>query len=151
MNLSLAGWGSALAIALLALWRVEVAGLAVEAAEKETARVEERLSDSLLRVTEQAVVIDAQAKSLADATHAGRLFMTLSEAIERDGRATRQTLAEIKANDKAVAEYLLGTVPAAYGVQFARPETTDPQAYNAAGAVPPGGVPAAGATASPAQ
>lgn len=149
MNLS--GWAVALLVVVLALWRVEVAGLAEKAAAKNAGYLSEKLADSALRITEQAAVIESQAKSLADASHAGRLLLTLSEAIERDGRATRQTLAEIKANDKAVADYLLGTVPAAYGVQFARPDTTDPEAYSAAGALPVGGVPPAGSSVSPAQ
>lgn len=149
MNLS--GWlGLALVVAL-ALFGVSSMDSKLDLEKQHSAGLQQRLGDSALRVTEQAAVIQSQQAAMADATEASRLFSTLTQTIQRDGKATRQTLAEIKAHDQAVADYLRSPVPAAYGVQFTRPATTDPAAYRYSGSLPAGGVPAASTGADPRQ
>lgn len=58
----------------------------------------------------------------------------------------QRNFTELKRNDEEVAAYLANPVPAALGLRYARPDTTDPSAYRAAGApgVQPGGLPSAG-------
>lgn len=146
--MNLTGWlGVALVIAL-AVWRIDAVSNDRDAQALRADSFETQLAESALRVTEQSKIIQAQAVAMQDAAQSSRLFQSLTQTIQRDGQATRQTLAEIKANDKAVADYLLGAVPAVYGVQFARPATYDPAAYRP-GAVPAGGLPAARAAGDP--
>lgn len=144
-------WLCVALIAVLALWRIDAVDSSRELEALRADGLQTQLVESALRVTEQSKVIQAQTTAMADASQASRLFQSLTQTIQRDGQATRQTLAEIKANDKAVADYLLLPVPAAYGVQFSRPATYDPSAYRHTRAMPIGGVPTASAPASAGQ
>lgn len=101
-----------------------------------------------------AELVTLQANALANG-------QALQGELLRIGTATRQlqqtlniqtarldaSLDELKRNDQATRDYLLGAVPAAVGMRHARPETTDPAAYRQAAAgvradpVPPAGPP----------
>jgi hypothetical protein len=90
----------------------------------------------------QAGVLAQQQKTLGDLAEIERRMQLLDQAVARNRAALAAELAELKRNDKAVADYLAGAVPAALGRLYERPETTDPGAYTApngmqSGAVPP--------------
>lgn len=142
---------AALLIGVLALWRIDAAESARALAEQTAKATAEQLTAEQARTAEQSAVIDGQREQMGRMTDADRAFRALAQTIARDGAATRQTLQELKENDQAVAEYLRGAVPAVYGVQFARPETTDPAEYKPGRAVPAGGLPPSGAPGNPAQ
>lgn len=142
---------AALLIGVLALWRIDAAENAQAMAEQAGAHNAELLASEQARTAEQSALIADQREQMGRMTDADKAFRALAQTITRDGAATRQTLQELKENDQAVAEYLRGAVPAVYGVQFARPETTDPAEYKPGRAVPAGGLPPAGAPGSPAQ
>jgi uncharacterized protein YaaR (DUF327 family) len=143
--------GAALLIGVLALWRINAAENAQALAEQTVTHNAALLASEQARTAEQSEVIAAQREQMGRMTAADTAFRALSQTIARDGAATRQTLQELKENDQAVAEYLRGAVPVVYGVQFARPETTDPAEYNPGRAVPAGGLPPAGAPRDPGQ
>jgi len=142
---------AALLIGVLALWRIDAAESARALAEQTAQATADKLAAEQARTAEQSAVITDQREQMGRMTDADRAFRTLAQTIARDGAATRQTLQELKENDQAVAEYLRGAVPAVYGVQFARPETTDPAEYKPGRAVPAGGLPPAGTPGNPAQ
>jgi len=144
-------WCIALLVAALALWRIEVFDSARALAEQDSSNVGDQLVAEQLRTAEQAGVIADQRAQLKQAQTADRLFRSLAQTIARDGDVTRNALQELKENDQAIADYLAGAVPPAYGVQFARPETTDPTQYKPGAALPPGGLPPAGTSAGAGQ
>lgn len=143
--------GVALLIGVLALWRIDAAESGRALAEQSAQAATESRDAYQARALEQAGVIYEQRAQMARMTDADKAFRALAQTINRDGAATRQTLQELKENDQAVAEYLRGAVPAVYGVQFARPETTDPAEYKPGRAVPAGGLQPAGPPGNPAQ
>lgn len=143
--------GAALLIGVLALWRIDAAESARVLAEQAVTHNAALLAVEQARTAEQSAVIADQRDQMGRMTDADKAFRALAQTITRDGAATRQTLQELKENDQAVAEYLRGAVPAVYGVQFARPETTDPVEYKPGRAVPAGGLPPAGPAGNPAQ
>jgi len=143
--------GAALLIGVLALWRIDAAESARVLAEQAVTHNAALLASEQARTAEQSAVIAGQREQMGRMTDADKAFRALAQTITRDGAATRQTLQELKENDQAVAEYLRGAVPAVYGVQFARPETTDPTEYKPGRAVPAGGLPPAGPPGNPGQ
>lgn len=144
-------WGIALLVVALALWRIEAVDSARALAEQASSNAADLLTAEQQRTAEQAGVIADQRTQLKQAQTADRLFRSLAQTIARDGDVTRNALQELKENDQAIADYLAGAVPPAYGVQFARPETTDPTQYKPGAALPPGGLPPAGTSAGAGQ
>ncbi|VVN67540.1 hypothetical protein PS726_00191 [Pseudomonas fluorescens] len=143
--------GIALLVTVLALWRIEVADSARTLAEQASSNAGEKLKAEQQRTAEQAGVIADQRAQLKQAQAADRLFRSLAQAIAKDGDVMRHALQELKENDQAIADYLVAAVPAAYGVQFARPETTDPTQYKPGTDLPAGGLPSAGTPADTGQ
>lgn len=143
-GMKLIPWGIALLVAALALWRIEAMDSARALAEQASSNVGNQLAAEQQRTAEQAGVIAEQRAQLKQAQTADRLFRTLAQTIAKDGDVTRNALQELKENDQAIADYLAGVVPPAYGVQFARPETTDPTQYKPDATLPAGGLPPAG-------
>ena len=143
--------GAALLIGVLALWRIDAAESARVLAEQAVTHNAALLASEQARTAEQSAVIAGQREQMGRMTDADKAFRALAQTITRDGAATRQTLQELKENDQAVAEYLRGAVPAVYGVQFARPETTDPTEYKPGRAVPAGGLPPSVPPGNPGQ
>lgn len=139
-------WGVALLVAALALWRIEAVDSARALAEQAGSNVSIQLTAEQQRTAEQAGVIADQRAQLKQVQAADRLFRSLAQTIAKDGDVTRNALQELKENDQAIADYLAGAVPVAYGVQFARPETTDPTQYKPSPDLPAGGLPPASAT-----
>ena len=67
------------------------------------------------------------------------------QLLQRQHRETQKAFEDLKANDKATADWLRGAVPAALGGLYQRTETTDPTAWHV---VPSGGLPTAGSRAA---
>lgn len=104
----------------------------------------------------------AERDGLADLLHSQ---LVLRESIDKIDRQTRtitaaldgqtaqlnRNMAELKRTDEKSRAYLAELIPAALGVRYARPATTDPVAWRAGAVVQPGAVPAAGQAAASAQ
>lgn len=91
----------------------------------------------------QASVLAQQQKTLGELAEIERRLQLVGQAVDRNRAAQAAAFAELKRNDKAVADYLAGAVPAALGRLYERPETTDPAAYTAPAGVQPGAMPPA--------
>jgi len=107
-------------------------------------QAEQRLADAEALVLQQATVLAAQQETLGQLADIDRRLLQLSQTITRNQAAQSAAIEELKRNDQAVADYLAAAVPAALGLLYQRPETTDPAAYTAAPGLRPGGVPAPG-------
>jgi len=138
-------------VLVLGAWRIERLTSALDLAELAASHAGNQLAGERDRMAEQAAVIAEQRAQLNEGRAADQLFRTLSQTIVKDGDVTRHALQELKKHDQAVAEYLRGAVPAVYGVQFERPETTDPAQYTSRAAMPAGGLSLAGTSARAGQ
>lgn len=149
--MSLNPWAVSVAalVVVLALWRADHSDQARAAAEQRSVSH----SADKVRLLEHN-------KQLADALASRDELQAMLSRIDRNGQqlqvtVTGQTalinrnLTELKRRDQESAKYLAWPVPAALGLRYARPATTDPVAYRAAATgVQSGPVPAA-STASP--
>ncbi|OPE26862.1 hypothetical protein APB19_31065, partial [Pseudomonas aeruginosa] len=88
-----------------------------------------------------------QQRQLGRVAEIERQTRQLGQALEVQGTRHAAALRELKENDQAVRDWLRAGIPAVLGRMYARPETTDPSAYRAAGQVPADAV---SATRSPA-
>lgn len=113
----------------------------IEARRADAARVDLAKAEQMIEL--QAGVLAQQQKTLGDLAEIERRMQLLDQAVALNHAAQSAALAELKRNDKAVADYLAGAVPAALGRLYERPETTDPAAYAAPHGVQPGTVPPA--------
>lgn len=113
----------------------------IEAQRADTAQSDLAQAQQLIEL--QAGVLEQQQKTLGDLADLERRLLLLGQAVDRNRAAQAAAFAELKRNDKTVADYLAGAVPAALGRLYERPETTDPSAYTAPAGVQPGAVPAA--------
>lgn len=102
------------------------------------------MSDAHLKLLTKLEELDAYTHTvLHQFPKLERHLLLLGQAVDRNRAAQAAAFAELKRNDKAVADYLAGAVPAALGRLYERPETTDPAAYTAPAGMQPGAVPAA--------
>lgn len=113
----------------------------IEAQRADTAQSDLAQAQQLIEL--QAGVLEQQQKTLGDLADLERRLLLLGQAVDRNRAAQAAAFAELKRNDKAVADYLASAVPVALGRLYERPETTDPAAYSAPTGVQPGAVPAA--------
>lgn len=113
----------------------------IETQRADTAQADLAQAQQLIEL--QAGVLEQQQKTLGDLAEIERRMQLLGQAVDRNRAAQAAAFAELKRNDKTVADYLAGAVPAALGRLYERPETTDPAAYSAPTGVQPGAVPAA--------
>lgn len=93
------------------------------------------------KVAEQADALEAWQRRDARLVKLETSQRATDQLLQRQHRETQKAFEDLKANDKATADWLRGAVPAALGRLYQRAETTDPTAWRV---VPPGGVPAAG-------
>lgn len=113
----------------------------IEAQRADTAQANLAQAEQLIEL--QADVLAQQQKTLGDLAEIERRLQLVGQAVDRNRADQVAAFAELKRNDKAVADYLTGAVPAALGRLYERPETTDPAAYAAPAGVRPGAVPSA--------
>lgn len=87
-----------------------------------------------------------QAALQGQLTAISRITQQLNIDLGKQSGLINRNFEEQKRNDKQIADYLGGAVPAGLGLRYARPQTTDPLAYRAgAASMLPGPVPATGA------
>lgn len=98
-----------------------------------------RTQDDLAREREWSA--DRQ-KVIADLLVIRNEMAEVRSTIEKNDRAARKALQELKENDKEVRDYLAQPVPASVGVLYKREATTDPAKYRASRGVQPQTVPA---------
>lgn len=108
-------------------------------------RAEHSLADSQRMINLQAGVLAEQQRQIGQVTELDRQMRELTRDIHQNAADQAAAIEELKRHDPAVADYLRNPVPAALGVRYERPETTDPRAYRLPTGVPAGGVPVAGA------
>lgn len=80
-----------------------------------------------------------------------RQTRVINSALDGQAAQLNRNLAELKRTDEKTNAYLAELIPAALGLRYARPETTDPVAWRAGAVVQPGSVSPAGATTADAQ
>lgn len=141
-------WAAAVAI-VLALWAVD------HYRQEKNAAIETagRFSDDLQKITghynDLAREMEKWTELADQVAEITKGTKRLSLTIDSQTSLLSRNFAELKRNDQAVAGYLGISVPAALGVRYARPETTDPAAYRAAATgMQPGAVPSSGAAAA---
>lgn len=100
-----------------------------------------RTQDDLAREREWSA--DRQ-KVIADLLVIRNEMAEVRSTIEKNDRAARKALQELKENDKEVRDYLAQPVPASVGVLYKREATTDPAKYRSGGSVPAKALPAPG-------
>lgn len=112
--------------------------------------------------SQQAVIADAAADLKAEREFGesresvikamfkiGEDMEEIRTTLRTQDQANRKVLQELIKNDKQVRDYMVLTIPSALGLQYARPETTDPTRYGPennepGGKVQPGSVQNAG-------
>lgn len=140
------GWIAFVIVGILSFWQWDHGALSVAVVEQQ-------------RDTSQAKVagLEGTNKTLTQALLDKSALETALNEIRVEARKTRavldgqtsqirQDITELKRTDADVKAYLSGSVPAALGVRYARPATTDPVAWRAGSTqgLRPGAVPATG-------
>ncbi len=132
-------WVPWLVVALVAMgmmWRMDRLSLQVTE-ERERADVAAQERDRNQQMIDlQAGVLAEQQRQLGRVAEIERQTRQLGQALEVQGARHAAALRELKENDQAVRDWLRAGIPAGLGRMYARPETTDPSAYRAAGQVP---------------
>lgn len=108
-------------------------------------RAEQDLAEAKQMIDLQAGVLEQQQAQLGVLADIERRMQQLGQTVNRNADNQALAFEELKHNDETIAAYLAGSVPAALGRLYERPETTDPAAYRAPDGVQPGAVPATGA------
>lgn len=127
-----------------AVWWGLAPRIALEAQRADTAEGAQAEAEAMVQL--QAGVLAAQQQTLGQLADIDRRMQQLGQTITRNQAASAAALEELKRHDQAVADYLAAAVPAALGVLYQRPETTDPAAYTAPPGMQPGAVPPPGPT-----
>lgn len=111
-------------------------------------RAEQDLSRERDLTALQARVLEQQQQQFVRLDEVERRMQQLGQTIAYNATAQGRALEELKRNDQAITDYLAQPVPAALGLHYARPATTDPGAYATLPTVQLGAVPAAGPAAA---
>lgn len=149
------GWFGAALVVVLSLWAADHYRQSEEAAQQ---KVSTLASDVETLTAHNAMLAQALTdrtvvqEQLAQVSHATR---QMDNTLATQSAQFNRNFDELKRYDQAIADYLRHPVPAALGMRYARPETTDPVAYRAAatasGMREPSAVPVTGASAVSAQ
>jgi hypothetical protein len=137
------GLGAALVVSL-SLW---LADHAWQNSERLTVQ-NEGMARELIAL---ASALDSQAVLRESLDKIDRQTRTITAALDGQTAQLNRNMTELKRTDEKSRAYLAELIPAALGVRYARPETTDPVAWRAGAVVQPGAVPAAGQAAAAAQ
>ena len=139
-------------VVILALWSADHSRQTKNAAltSVETLTIErDRLAD---HNRELSGALANQATLQGQLTEISRVTQQLNLDLGKQSGLINRNFEEQKRNDKQIADYLGGAVPAGLGLRYARPQTTDPLAYRAgAASMLPGPVPATGAPGTASQ
>lgn len=114
-------------------------------------RAEQALAEAKQMIGLQAGVLEQQRAQLGALADIERRMQQLGQAVTRNADTHAQAFEELKRNDETIAAYLAGSVPAALGRLYERPETIDPAAYRGPAGVRSGAVPVAGSRSGAGQ
>lgn len=132
-------------VVVLSLWAADHSWQARTAALEEAGGLSVRIEQLTGHNNDLARALENRTELVVQLGLIGRDTQRVRDAITGQSALISQSLKELKRNDKAVADYLAIPVPAALGVRYARPATTNPVAWRAASTgVQPDAVPAAG-------
>lgn len=145
--MSLNPWvaGAAALVVTLAVWHADHSALVRDSALSALKESEDTNSALISHTNRIATELYNRTELITRLTAIERGTQQLRTAVQGQGEQINRNLLELKRNDKAVADYLALPVPAALGVRYARPASTDPVAWrtSAAAGVQPDPVPAA--------
>ena len=132
-----------------ALVALIAAAWAVDHSRSESARQADQIKALERDASRDGELITLQAQALADQSAVQAELLKIStqtrktqQAIDGQTAQLRRDLQELKA-DETVGLYLRSVVPAAVGLRYERPETTDPATWRAGSGVRTGAVRAA--------
>ncbi|MGG6863282.1 UNVERIFIED_CONTAM: hypothetical protein P3C85_09920 [Pseudomonas aeruginosa] len=131
-------WRPWLVVALvgaLVFWRMDHLAQDREAEQRRAEAAETERDRNQQLIDLQAGVLAEQQRQLGRVAEIERQTRQLGQALEVQGARHAAALRELKENDQAVRDWLRAGIPAGLGRMYARPETTDPSAYRAAGKV----------------
>ena len=139
--------GAAALVVTLAVWHADHSALVRDSAIAALKEAEDTNSALISRYNRINTELYNRTELITRLAAIERGTQQLRTTVQGQGEQINRNLLELKRNDKAVADYLALPVPAALGVRYARPASTDPAAWRAAAAagVRPDSVPAAGA------
>ncbi|MCO1673549.1 hypothetical protein FA459_29495 [Pseudomonas aeruginosa] len=128
-------------VAALVFWRMDHLAQDRKAEQRRAEAAETERDRNQQMIDLQAGVLAEQQRQLGRVAEIERQTRQLGQALEVQGARHAAALRELKENDQAVRDWLRAGIPAGLGRMYARPETTDPSAYRAAGQVPADAVP----------
>lgn len=144
MNLFAAALGGV--VVVCSLWLADHSYQVKEQAMQANAGFAEQNTALVSHINELAVALRDQAAVRTVLGEISRQTRQTQSTLDGQTAQLNRDLAELKRNDKETATYLAGLVPAALGLRYARPATSDPVVYRAdaaaslrAGVVPPAG------------
>ncbi|AXR27302.1 hypothetical protein DZ894_06360 [Pseudomonas aeruginosa] len=123
-------------VAALVFWRMDHLAQDRKAEQRRAEAAETERDRNQQMIDLQAGVLAEQQRQLGRVAEIERQTRQLGQALEVQGARHAAALRELKENDQAVRDWLRAGIPAGLGRMYARPETTDPSAYRAAGQVP---------------
>jgi len=128
-------WAVGLAfVVVLSLWSVDHTRQSEAAAQKKAAVLEEERDRLAAYNTDLSAALTSQAVLQDQITEISRATQQLNTNLSKQATFINRKFEELKRNDKQIADYLGGAVPGDLGMQYARPDTTDPIAYRAGAA-----------------
>ena len=143
--MSTINWVAVLGV-LLALWVADHSKQLTTRAQADAREFQDKAQQ--LQAQNEVLVGELASRQILDARlgEIERNSKQLNLTLNTQTSLIQRNFTELKRNDEEVAAYLANPVPAALGMRYARPDTTDPSAYRAAGAsgVQPGAMPATG-------
>ncbi|MCI8212594.1 hypothetical protein AUC61_23975 [Pseudomonas sp. S25] len=145
----IAGLAAAGLVVVLSLWVADRSVLRLEAVNKASEGLAQRNEALAEQGRTLAAALSGQEALRAALTDISRQTRKTQSALDGQTAQLNRDLAELKRTDEQTNAYLSGLVPAALGLRYIRPDTTDPVAYRAGGiGVRADAVPASGASRS---
>ncbi|HAL2109881.1 TPA: hypothetical protein H5X26_004959 [Escherichia coli] len=139
-------------VVVLALWSADHASQVKDAALASVDAITTERDRLVDHNRELSGALANQAALQGQLTQISRVTQQLNVDLGKQSGLINRNFEEQKRNDKQIADYLGGAVPAGLGLRYARPQTTDPLAYRAgAASMLPGPVPATGAPGTASQ
>ncbi|PKM30245.1 MAG: hypothetical protein CVV07_07455 [Gammaproteobacteria bacterium HGW-Gammaproteobacteria-11] len=139
-------WLAVLLVVAACAWWIVSPRIELHVQRADTA--EQQLAQAQLQIELQAQVLEGHHRQQERLAELDRQIRQMGQTIATNARQHGRALEELKRNDETISDYLRTAVPTDLGLLYARPNTTDPAAYRAAGDVQPGAVPTTGPLAA---
>jgi hypothetical protein len=137
-------WGLAALVSVCSLWFADHVS-------QDNVRLTEANEGQARELIALATALDGQAVLREALDKIDRQTRSINTVLDGQTAQLNRNLAELKRTDEKTNAYLAELIPAALGLRYARPETTDPVAWRAGAVVQPGAVSPAGSAAAAAQ